>query len=208
MAESTELEGSVPAAPVAGTPTAKQKPRARVFASVGLALAIIVAAWALAGQQGLGDLGKGGVNQKLLPKEGAVAPDFTVTDVIGNQITLSELRGKTVWINFWGSWCPPCRAEMPEIKAAYEALAPEGVVLLAISIGESVEDATSYAALNELPFPIIVDRYQDATGAGYPIRNYPTHLFIDPDGIVRHVVLTGVTEESVIAYAHAAANRA
>lgn len=207
MAESTSLESVLPNAGSAGTPPSK-RPRSRVFVSLGLALAIIVAAWALAGQQGMGELGKGGVNQRLLPKEGDVAPDFTVTDILDNEITLSELRGKTVWINFWGSWCPPCRAEMPDIKAAYEQLAPEGVVLLAISIGESEATATDYAMLNKLPFPIISDQYQTATGEGYPIYNYPTHIFIDPDGVVRHVVLTGVTTDDVISYARATANRA
>lgn len=192
--------------PAASAPPAR--PRRRVFTSLGLALAIIVAAWALAGQQGLGEIGKGGVNQRLLPKEGQLAPDFTVTDILGNQITLSELRGQTVWINFWGSWCPPCRAEMPEIKEAYLQLAPEGVVLLAISIGEPAEDAIAYAALNTLPFPIIVDRFQTATGVDYPIYNYPTHIFIDPDGVIRHVVLTGVTTEDVVRYATSASAHA
>jgi thiol-disulfide isomerase/thioredoxin len=205
MAESTSLESVLPN-DQAG-PRSPKRPQTRVFASLGLALLIIVAAWYIAGQQGIGDLGKGGVNQKLLPRAGDQAPDFTVTDLLGNQVSLSSLRGKTVWLNFWGSWCPPCRAEMPEIQAAYEQLAPEGVVLLAISIGEDIWDATQYAALNNATFPVYGDRYQEATGEAYPIYNYPTHIFIDPDGIVRHVVLNGVTTQDVISYAHQTANR-
>lgn len=201
------MEGILPNSGAPNSPSSKQ-PRTRIFLSLGLALAIIVAAWALAGHQGLGEIGQGGVNQRLLPKEGELAPDFTVTDILDNEITLSELRGKTVWINFWGSWCPPCRAEMPEIKAAYEQLAPEGVVLLAISIGEPESVAVDYAALNKLPFPIISDQYQTATGADYPIYNYPTHIFIDPDGVIRHVVLTGVTTADVIKYVQDTANGA
>jgi cytochrome c biogenesis protein CcmG/thiol:disulfide interchange protein DsbE len=205
MAESTSLESVLPNDQA--SPRSPKRPRTRVFASLGLALVIIVAAWYIAGQQGIGDLGKGGVNQKLLPRAGEQAPDFTVTDLLGNQVSLSSLRGKTVWLNFWGSWCPPCRAEMPEIQAAYQQLAPEDVVLLSISIGEDLGDASLYAARNHATFPVYGDQYQQATGEGYPIYNYPTHIFIDPDGIVRHVVLTGVTTEDAISYAHETANR-
>lgn len=205
-AESSEVESALPN-PETQAPTSRV-PRSRVVVSLGLALAIIAAAWYLAGRQGIDDLGKGGINRQLLPREGEPAPDFTVTDILGNQVTLSSLRGKTVWLNFWGSWCPPCRAEMPDIQAAYEQLAPEGVVLLAISIGEDPMDAALFAARNNVTFPIYVDRYQDATGAGYPIYNFPTHIFIDPDGVVRHVVLTGVTAADVLSYARQTAGGA
>ena len=182
--------------------------RLRVLISVGLALAIVVAAWFVTGRQGIDSLGQGGVNQRILPRVGEPAPDITVTDILGNQVTLSSLRGRAVWLNFWGSWCPPCRAEMPEIQAAYEKVAPEGVVLMAISINESPLDAALFAARNKATFPIFTDQYQEATGAAYPIYNYPTHIFIDSNGIERHVILSAMSADEAIGYALDAKNSA
>jgi peroxiredoxin len=182
--------------------------RSRVLISVGLALAIVVAAWFVAGQQGLESIGQGGVNQRLLPRVGEPAPDITVTDILGNQVTLSNLRGRAVWLNFWGSWCPPCRAEMPEIESAYQRVSPDGVVLMAISLNEPPLDAALFAARNEVTFPIFSDQYQQATGAAYPIYNYPTHIFIDPNGIVRHVILSEMSADEAVGYALDAKNSA
>jgi peroxiredoxin len=172
-----------------------------MLASVALALAIVVGAWYLAGQQGLSTIGKGGVNLKLLPSAGEVAPNIVVTDVLGNQVSLEELRGRPVWLNFWGSWCAPCRAEMPEIQEAYEQLAPRGVVLLAVSLDEPWQEAALFAARSNATFPVYSDEFRSDTGAAYPIYNFPTHIFIDADGIVRHVVLSVMTVEEAVAYA-------
>ena len=181
-----------------------RRPRPRILMSVGLALAIVIGAWFVAGQQGLDSLGQGGVNQRLLPRAGEPAPDITVTDILGNQVSLSDLEGRTVWLNFWGSWCPPCRAEMPEIQAAYEQVAPEGVIMLAISLNEPAIDAVQYAVRNNVTFPIFTDQYQSATGAAYPIYNFPTHIFIDPSGTVNRVVLSEMSTEEAVGYAREA----
>src|SRR4051794_40546898 len=108
----------------------------RTLIGLGLATGISGGAFVLAKRQGLGDVGGGGMNQKLLPHAGQEAPDVVVTDILGDQTQLSNLRGGPVWLNFWGSWCPPCRAEMPEIEAAYQQLGSTGIKLLAISLKE------------------------------------------------------------------------
>jgi peroxiredoxin len=186
---------------VRATTASSTKSKTRIFSSIGLALVIVLAAWALAGRQGLGDLGKGGVNQKLLPKAGEVAPDITVTnEILGQQISLSQLRGQAVWLNFWGSWCAPCRSEMPDIETAYNQLAPEGIVLIAVSLDEPELDATLYAAQLKVSFPVYSDQYRSATGGAYPVYNFPTHVFIDKNGIVRHVVLTQMSVADAIYY--------
>jgi peroxiredoxin len=196
MAESNSVDHAVEI-----TPPSSRRPSARIFSSIGVALVIVLAAWFLAGRQGLGDLGQGGVNQKLLPREGDVAPDITITNILGEQVTLSSLRGQAVWLNFWGSWCAPCRSEMPDIETAYQQLAPKGIVLLAVSLDEPAFDATLFAARNNVTFPIYSDQYRVDTGAAYPIYNFPTHLFIDKNGIVRHVVLTQMTVADAVSYA-------
>jgi cytochrome c biogenesis protein CcmG/thiol:disulfide interchange protein DsbE len=138
-----------------------------------------------------------------LPKVGDPAPDFVVPLTDGKLVRLSDLRGHPVWLNFWGSWCPPCRAEMPDLQAAQEQLAPQGLVLLAVSLNEPTQAAADYAALNHVTFLVASDPRRVATGNAYPILNFPTHILIDKDGIVRDIVLAELTKEEIIAHAQA-----
>jgi peroxiredoxin len=165
-----------------------------------IALSIVGAAWVIGGRQGFGDIGKGGVNTALLPKVGQVAPDFTTYDVEGNVVSLSDFRGQPVWLNFWGSWCPPCRSEMPDVQAAYEQLAPKGLIMLAISLREKPEEAASFAAKNNATFTILTDQYETNTGRAFPITNFPTHVFIDSSGVVRRVVLSDLSTEEALQF--------
>ncbi|MER3437309.1 MAG: cytochrome C biogenesis protein [Chloroflexota bacterium] len=175
--------------------------RRRIVFSVGLALAILVAAWFVSGKAGLDQLGRGGINQKLLPRPGEPAPDFTAVDIHGNIVSLSDFKGKPVWLNFWGTWCPPCRAEMPDMQAAYEQLAPKGLVLLAVSLGDPPGVAADFASRNGVTFTVLLDPQRTFTSQAYPIYNFPTHIFIDRDGIVRKVVLSVMSPEEAIANA-------
>ncbi len=168
-----------------------------------VALGIVAAAWYVGGRQGFAQLGRGGVNLTLLPKIGDPAPDVvtTVVDYQGRpvvRVPLSAFRGRPVWLNFWGSWCPPCRAEMPEIQAAYERLQPKGLVWLAVSLDEPATDAASFAARNGATFLIASDQARADTGVSYPIANFPTHILIDKDGIVRDIVLAAIDEEEIV----------
>lgn len=156
------------------------------------------------GRLGFAAIGAGGVNLSLLPKIGQPAPDFvTFTAAEGRPARLSDYRGTPVWLNFWGSWCPPCRAEMPELQAAYERLHPKGLELLAVSLNEPAEDAAAFAALNKATFTILSDPRRENTGAAYPIANFPTHILIDEEGIVRDIVLAAIDEEEIVRRAEA-----
>jgi peroxiredoxin len=165
---------------------------------LGIALAIVFAAWVVADRAGLEAIGQGGVNQRLLPKVGEVAPDFETEDVFGNKVRLSQFRGQPVWLNFWGSWCPPCRAEFPDIQRAYEQLEPEGVRLLAVSLDEPAIAAAAYAGQNKATFLVLSDPDRADTGAAYPIFNFPTHIFIDADGVIRSIVLEDMDVEQAL----------
>ena len=141
-------------------------------------------------------------NQVL--KIGDAAPDFAAPTVFGEIVRLADLRGQPVWLNFWGSWCPPCRSEFPEMQAAYaKALQPNGVVLLAVSLDEPPEAAAGFAARNNGTFPILTDPDRAFTGAAYPIANFPTHILIDREGIVRDVVLAPIDEAEIVRRAQA-----
>jgi peroxiredoxin len=173
-------------------------------AAVGLTVAAIIVAVVIASGARLGwdSIGQGGINQQLLPKVGEVAPDFEALDVFGNPVRLSQFRGHPVWLMFWGSWCPPCRAEFPDIQAAYAELEPKGLRMLGVSLRESPLDAATYAARNGATFLVLSDPDESDTGAAYPIYNFPTHIFIDRQGVIQAIVLSDMSTEQAIAEAN------
>jgi thiol-disulfide isomerase/thioredoxin len=116
----------------------------------------------------------------------------------GRLVRLSDFRGQPVWLNFWGSWCPPCRAEMPDMVAAYQELQPRGLVILAVALDESLEEAADYARRNGAAYPIAADPKRISTGRAYPIANFPTHILVDRDGVVRDVILAPLNEELML----------
>jgi peroxiredoxin len=177
--------------------------RVRMPAVVGLIVAVMIvaAAVAIGSRSGWDAIGNGGVNTSLLPKVGSVAPDFETEDVFGNPVSLSQFRGQPVWLMFWGSWCPPCRAEFPDIQAAYAQLEPKGLRMLGVSLRESPLDAATYAARNGATFLVLSDPDERDTGAAYPIFNFPTHIFIDKDGVIRSIVLEDMDLEQAVAAA-------
>jgi len=172
--------------------------RTTLLTGLAVAVAILVAAVLIGGREGWNTIGEGGINRSLLPKVGSVAPDFVTEDVYGNPVRLSQFRGQPVWLMFWGSWCPPCRAEFPDIQAAYAQLAPRGLRMLGVSLRESPGDAAAYAARNGATFLVLSDPDERDTGAAYPILNFPTHIFIDSDGIIRAVVLEDMDTQEAI----------
>ena len=186
------LPGESPARPPAKA--------SRIALSIALAIGILAAAWMIGGQQGFDSIGKGGLSRQLLPKVGDPAPAFTALDLSGNVVSSEEFRGVPIWINFWGSWCWPCRAELPDIEAAYAELAPRGMVMLAVSLDEPTLEAALYAAQNELKFVVLSDPDRSMTGAAYGISNFPTHIFVDSSGIVRAIVLATLSTEQALAY--------
>jgi len=202
-----EFESAAPSAAQGGPASERQRAGRGWQASsaiVGLAVAalIVAAALAIGASSGWDSIGTGGINQHLLPKVGEVAPDFETQDLFGNPVRLSQFRGQPVWLMFWGSWCPPCRAEFPDIQAAYAQLEPKGLRMLGVSLRESPVDAAAYAAENGATFLVLSDPDERDTGPAYPIYNFPTHIFIDRDGVIRAIVLEDLDTEQAVAEAN------
>lgn len=113
------------------------------------------------------------------------APDFTVYDADGNEITLSSLLGKPAVLNFWASTCPPCRAEMPHFQAAYEELGEDVAFIMIDGVGsmngETQEAGETYIQEEGYTFPVYFDTDQNAVYT-YGISAFPTTYFIDADG--------------------------
>ena len=129
---------------------------------------------------------------------GELAPDFEVKTIDGGTIRLSELRGQTVVLNFWASWCSPCRAEMPEFQQLWEERAPRGdLTVLAVNFlrEDSVPDATRFARELELTFPVAFDTPEGDIGRRYAVRGLPATFFIDREGVVRDAQLGPVFGE-------------
>jgi thiol-disulfide isomerase/thioredoxin len=125
------------------------------------------------------------------------APDFTLETLEGKTVTLSELKGKKVFINFWASWCPPCRDEMPEIEE-FSKRNPE-VVVLAINLRNTEkndEAVHKYIQEHEYTFPVLLDRKGDV-GNAYKVLTLPTSFFVNTKGIVQFKFIGPLTLEQM-----------
>ncbi len=119
---------------------------------------------------------------------GRAAPDFLLRQVDGTTLRFSDLRGKPVLVNFWASWCAPCRQEMPEIVKTYNAHAAQGLVVVGVDLQENTDAVRSFAREFGMKFPIVIDQtggVADAWRIGGPVQGIPSSYFIDKDGIVR-----------------------
>lgn len=114
---------------------------------------------------------------------GALAPDFAYTLADGSVHTLSELRGKKVMINFWATWCPPCRAEMPDIQDALNRYGNEGFTVLAVNRNEALNQIQAFADEMGLTLPLITNVAGDISDA-YGARGLPISYFINTDGSI------------------------
>ena len=135
---------------------------------------------------------------KVAPLVGSLAPNFTLTDLAGHDISLKELRGKYVVINFWATWCGPCQVEMPHLQARHETFGEE-LVILAVNYDESKEIVQSFVDDFGLTFPVVLDPGAIVQEV-YEIRAYPTTYFIDREGVIRSVRVGLLTEELLDQY--------
>lgn len=137
--------------------------------------------------------------EKLRVQAGEQAPDFVLEDMNGNNVQLSDLRGKGVFLNFWGTWCKPCEKEMPYMERQYSHFKNLGVEILAVNIGESDIAIESFVNRHALTFPILKDKDRTVTEA-YDITPIPTTFLIDKNGKVLKVITGSMTERDIANY--------
>ena len=129
----------------------------------------------------------------------STTPDFTANTLNGDVVRLSDYHGQVVMLNFWATWCPPCRAEMPAIERAYEHYRDQGLVVLAINNGERATEITPFTQAFALQFPVVLDtdrRLQDV----FAITGYPTSLFIGRDGSTYATHVGGLSPVQLTGY--------
>ncbi len=133
------------------------------------------------------------------PQPGFLAPDFTLATLDGGSLRLSELRGKPVLLNFWASWCAPCKAEMPAMQRVYAEYRDAGLTILAVNAThqDTLSAAGAFAADRGLTFPILTD-VDGSTGALYKVRALPTTFFIDADGNIVDMIIGGPMSEALL----------
>ncbi len=115
--------------------------------------------------------------------EGNRAPDFTITDVDGQEMTLSDLRDQVVLLNFWGTWCGPCRREMPEFQKAYEEWGESGFVILAIAYNDTEAAIRDFRDEFGLSFPLALDASGEINDS-YAVQTRPSSYIIGRDGLI------------------------
>lgn len=114
-------------------------------------------------------------------EEPVVAPDFTLKDLKGNQVTLKNFKGRVVFLNFWATWCPPCRREMPSMERLYKQLKDRDFTMLAVDMQESEKRVRAFISEFSLSFPVLLDLNGDISSL-YGIVGLPTTYIIDREG--------------------------
>jgi peroxiredoxin len=130
-------------------------------------------------------------------ERGKMAPDFEVTTLDGEQTKLSDYRGERIMLNFWATWCPPCRAEMPDMQRLYEE---EDVVILGVNMTDSESSEEEVAEFVDdfgLTFPIPMDQDGNLMET-YQIAAYPTSYMIDSNGRIQFVSLGAMNHEQML----------
>jgi cytochrome c biogenesis protein CcmG/thiol:disulfide interchange protein DsbE len=131
--------------------------------------------------------------------EGSVAVDFRLPTLDGTEVSLGDYRGNVVLVNFWATWCPPCRAEIPDIEAAYQARQDEGFVVLGVSVEQTQASVAPFVQAMEMTYPVLLDE----TGQVY--RTYrapglPMSILVDEEGVIRARHVGGMTRAQLDGY--------
>jgi len=141
---------------------------------------------------------RAGVPNLVAPRVDALAPAMQLTTFDGKQVSLGELlkQHKVVLVNFWATWCPPCRAEMPDIEAVYERFGPQGLTVAAVNMQESDHQVAGYAQEGGYTFPLLLDPTVVVANA-YRVMSLPTSYFVGQDGRVLAVNMGAMTQASL-----------
>jgi peroxiredoxin len=124
------------------------------------------------------------------PKVGKAAPDFTLADLNDKEIRLADFRGKVVFLNFWATWCKPCKEEMPSMEVLHKNFEKDGLVVLAVSIDRvtTTRDIPPFIKSMNLSFPVLVDSW-GKTDMPYKRMGVPETFIIDQQGVIREIVI-------------------
>jgi cytochrome c biogenesis protein CcmG/thiol:disulfide interchange protein DsbE len=133
----------------------------------------------------------------LRPQKGFRAPDLTLLNLEGQEVSLSDFRGQLVLVNFWATWCPPCRQELPAIQAQYEST--DDLVVLGVNFQEKADEVRPFVTEAGLTFPVLLDETGRAALI-YRVRGLPTSFMVDADGLIAAVHVGPMTARQLAGY--------
>ena len=134
---------------------------------------------------------------QALPQKGYLAPALEGVTLSGSPVRLEDLKGKVVLVNFWATWCPPCRLEMPAMQALYTRYHDQGFAILAVNLQEQDDQMSAFVDEMGLTFPVVIDRAGDLSSA-YRVTSLPTTFIVDREGIIRDRIVGGPLAEALI----------
>jgi thiol-disulfide isomerase/thioredoxin len=172
---------------------------ATVCAGAALA-AVLLTGWATGGNSGVTDVA--GSTSAVLYSAGhrPLAPDFTATTLTGSRLSFSSYRGRVVVLNFWGSWCPPCREEAPMLAVTAERYRSDGVAFLGVDVRDTPASALAFTRDFGIPYPSVNDASSVITlefTSVVPIAGTPTTLVIDRTGHIAGAVFGAATAQEL-----------
>jgi len=128
--------------------------------------------------------------------QGDKAPDFSLIGLDGKEHRLSDYKGKAVLVNFWGTFCPPCKEEMPAMQRQYEKTNRDSIEFLAVNLAESPITVQNFISQNKITFPVLLDDKEEIRKK-YGVINYPTTFFVGPDGKIASIKVGMMSEEFI-----------
>ena len=141
---------------------------------------------------------KNSTGRSPAPEVGRAGPDFLLEQPGGGTLRLSDLQGQPIVLNFWASWCAPCRAEMPDLVRAYAEYRKDGLEIVAVNLQETNDQVLKFAEEFGIEFPIAIDRdgeLKDIWRLGGPIDGIPTSYFLDEAGVLQDITYGPLTDE-------------
>lgn len=131
-------------------------------------------------------------SQLQAPQAGYIAPNFELYTLNSEPISLTDLRGKSIILNFWASWCPPCRAEMPDFQQASHEYSDSDLIILGVNATnqDALIEVNRFIQNHEITFPILLDT-DGTVSQDYQVHSLPTTFFIDKNGRISKVVIGG-----------------
>ncbi|MDZ7673292.1 MAG: TlpA disulfide reductase family protein [Halanaerobiales bacterium] len=169
--------------------------RSKILIGSVLVLIIIAGAWYFINQNQSQTTNSVQQNIETGPETGLMAPDFTLENLSGKEVSLSDFRGQKVFLNFWASWCPPCKQEMPDIQKLHKE--NKDIKVLTVNVQESKDTAFDYMISNNYSFTTLLDTNGNI-GSRYLVRGIPTTVIIDEDGIILNRQSGALTYERML----------
>jgi len=164
------------------------------WAILTLAIFLLGLGWIVASQEtAASSLESGGLTEA--PIAGYLAPDFRLQNIQGQEVSLADYRGQPVVLNFWATWCPPCRAEVPHFQDAARKYNGQAAIL-GIDQGEPLAVVADFAATYGLTYPLLLDP-SNVVNRDYGVAALPTTIFVGFDGVIREVY-TGIINKAVL----------